>query len=84
MRERRTDAAFFKEGGSKGREVGGGLGEKSVCVVWRGGVCVCACAHSLGVHIWFLLKRIGENSTPEDLSPISAAGKRARRQTHNK
>lgn len=41
MRARRTDAAFFKEGGSKGREVGGGLCEKCVCVcVWRGGVCV--------------------------------------------
>lgn len=38
---------------------------------------MCACDHSLGVHIWFLLKRIGENSTPEDLSPISVAGKRA-------
>lgn len=82
MRESRTHAAFRKEEGSKGREVGGRAGRvwvrRGVCV-WWGGVCVyvCVCAHSLRVHIWFLLRRSGENSTPEDLSPISVAGKRA-------
>lgn len=82
MRERRTDAACFKEGGANGGRWEG-VWVRSVCVcLERRGVCVCA--HSLGLHIWFLLKRIGENSTPEDLSPISVAGKRAQQQMHNK
>lgn len=74
----RTHAALLRGRGEQ--RAGGGrvwVREGCVCVGGVGGVCGCVCAHSFRVHIWFLL-RIGENSTPEDLSPISVAGKRAR------